>query len=180
MEALVQLAYQTDHFHLDWRIPAAESDQAYRTAARVPKGREQQLLPLFQNALSATFGLKVHWQQEEKDVYVLRIPEDSKPKLTAATSDEKPLFYAMRGQASAKRQPLAKLADVFLCNLVVHAPVVDETGLTGEYDWDLPYQPGQPNVALQALKDKLGLELVKTRRPVKMLVVERDETIQKH
>ena len=177
LEALVQLAYQADHFHLDWRIPPVESDQAYRAAARVPKGREPQLLPLFQNALAATFGLKVHWQQEEKDVYVLRIPANGKPRLTPAASDEKPLFYAMRGQASAKRQPLAKLSDVFLCNLVVHAPVVDETGLTGEYDWDLPYQPGQPNVALQALKDKLGLELVKARRSINMLVVEPGEPV---
>ena len=177
LEVLVQVAYQTDHFHLDWRIP--QSDQGYRVAARVPKGREQQLLPLFQNALAATFALKAHWQQEEKDVYVLRIPANSKPRLTSATSDEKPLFYAMRGQASAKRQPLAKFAD-FLCNFVVHAPVVDETGLTGEYDWEMPYQPLQPNLTLQALKDNLGLELVKARRFINMLVVEREETIQKH
>jgi uncharacterized protein (TIGR03435 family) len=86
----------------------------------------------------------------------------------------------VRGQASAKRQPIAKLSDFFLCNWVVHAPVVDETGLTGEYDWELPYQPGQPNIALQALKDNLGLELVKARRSINMLVVERDETVQKH
>jgi uncharacterized protein (TIGR03435 family) len=179
LDFLVQIAYQTDHFHLDWRIPPAESDQIYRVAARVPKGREQRLLPLFQNALAATFALKVDWQQEEKDVYVLRILANSKPKLTSATSDETPLFQAGRGPAVAKRQPLTKLSDVFLCNLVVHAPVVDETGLTGEYDWDLPYQPGQPNVTLQALKDKLGLELVKARRSIKMLVVERDDTVQK-
>lgn len=177
LKGLVPLAYQTDYFHLDWRIP--ESDQFYRVAVRVPKGREQQLLPLFQSTLAATFGLKVHWQQEEQDVYVLRIPENGKLRLTSATPDEKPLFYVVRGQASAKRHPLAKLSD-FLCNFVVHAPVVDETGLTGEYDWDLPYQPLQPNVALQALKDNLGLELVKARRSIKMLVVERDETIQKH
>jgi uncharacterized protein (TIGR03435 family) len=145
----------------------------------VPKGREQQLLPLFQNALAATFALKVHWQQEERDVYVLRVPANSKPRLTSATPDEKPLFQARRGQASAKQQPVSKLSDVFLSSLVVHALVVDETGLTGKYDWELPYQPGQPDVALKALKDNLGLELVKARRTINILVVERDETIQK-
>jgi uncharacterized protein (TIGR03435 family) len=174
LEALVQVAYQTDHFHLDWRIP--QTDQGYRVVVRVPKGREQQLLPLFQNTLAATFALKVHWQQEEKDVYELRITANSKPRLTSASRDEKPLFYAMRGQASAKRQPLAKFSD-FLCNFVVHTPVVDETGLTGEYDWELPYQPGQPNVALQALKERLGLELVKARRSINMLVVEPGEPV---
>jgi uncharacterized protein (TIGR03435 family) len=180
VNGLVMFAYQIDPFRLDWRIPWTETPSGlYRVAARVPKGREQQLLPLFQNALAATFALKVHWEQEERDVYVLRVPANSKPGLTAATPGEKPLFEAGHGKGTAKRQPVAKLSS-FLGNFVVHAPVVDETGLAGEYDWDLPYQPGQPNVALQALKDMLGLELVKTRRPVKMLVVERDETIQKH
>ena len=99
----------------NWRIP--ESDQFYRVTVRVPKGREQQLLPLFQNALAATFGLKVHWQQEERDVLVLRVPANSKPRLTSATPDEKPLFQARRGQASAKQQPLSKLSNVFLSSL---------------------------------------------------------------
>jgi uncharacterized protein (TIGR03435 family) len=177
LEVLVQVAYQTDHYHLDWRIPQPENPQLYRVAARVPKGREQHLLPLFQNALVATFALNIHWQSLEKDVYVLRATANDKPKLTEATSDEQPLFQAMRGRALAKRQRLAKLTE-FLCNLVVHAPVVDETNLTGEYDWELPYQPGQLNVALQAVKDRLGLELVKARRLIKMLVVE-DESTQR-
>ena len=177
LDSLVVAAYQTDAFHLDWRIP--RSDQAYRAVARVPKGYEQQLLPLFQNALAATFGLKMHWEQEEKDVYVLRIPESGKPRLTSATSDEKAQFSAMRGQASAKRQPLTTLCS-FLTIYVLSLPVVDETGLAGNYDWELPIQPGQPNVTTEAVKDRLGLELIKARRSINMLVVERDETIQRH
>ncbi len=179
LKVLVQIAYETDHYHLDWRVPQPESAQQYRVAARVPKGREQQLLPFLQNALTATFALKVHWQPEEKDVYVLSIIAKNKLKLTTATLDEKPLFQVLRGQATAKRQPLAQLSD-FLSDFVVHMPVVDETNLTAEYDWELPYQPGQPNVALQAVKDHLGLELVRARRSINMLVVERDEAIQKH
>ena len=168
LEALVQLAYQTDHFHLDWRIPYP--DQGYRVAARVPKGREPDLLPMFQSALIATFGIRTNWQQEEKDVYVLRVSAGGRSKLKQAASDEEPLFESMRGKATARRQPLTRLCH-FLAN-TIGVPVVDETGLAGEYDWDLPYQPQQPNVTLEPLRDQLGLQLVKARRSINMLVVD--------
>ncbi|HEY2848107.1 MAG TPA: TIGR03435 family protein [Pyrinomonadaceae bacterium] len=170
LSMLVQLAYSTDQFHLDWRIPQAESEALYRVVARVPPGREQSLLPLFQSTLAATFAIKTSWEKQEKDVYVLRLTNGD-PKLIAASASEKAEFSALRGETIAKRQPLAKLCE-FLTNMVVHAPVIDETNLTGEYNWRLPYQPGQPGVATQAIKDQTGLELVKTRRPVNMLVVE--------
>ena len=49
--------------------------------------------------------------------------------------------------------------------------VIDETKLTGEYNWELPYQHGKPEVTLPQLK-ALGLEVVKAKRPVNILVVE--------
>jgi uncharacterized protein (TIGR03435 family) len=171
LRALVQIAYGTDNYHLDWRLPS--STQGYRVAARVPKGRETQLLPLFQNALTATFNLKATWQPQDKDVYVLRVPANEPPRLTAGVADQEPLFQSMRGKATAVRKPIATLVQ-FLTN-ALGLPIVDETGLSGEYNWELPYQPRQPEGTLQAVRDRLGLELVKARRSVKMLVVEAAE-----
>jgi uncharacterized protein (TIGR03435 family) len=168
LEVLLQIAYSTDHFHIDWRLP--DSTQTYRFAARVPKGRESHLLPLLQNALAATFNLKATWQPQEKDVYVLRVPPNESARLTAASPDQKSLFQSMRGTASAQRRPLADLTR-FLTN-ALRLLVVDETGLLGDYNWELPYQPGKPDVTIRAVRERLGLELVKARRSVKMLVVE--------
>lgn len=42
-------------------------------------------------------------------------------------------------------------------------------------NWEIPYQPGQPDITIRAVHERLGLELVKSRRSVKMLVVEPDE-----
>jgi hypothetical protein len=47
---------------------------------------------------------------------------------------------------------------------------MNETGLDGAYDFDIPYQPGQPDVTTAALKD-IGLEAVPSRRNVRVLVV---------
>jgi uncharacterized protein (TIGR03435 family) len=166
-ESLFQIAYSTDFLHLDWRLPP--SDQAYRVAARVPKGRESQLLPFFQSALAATFGADARWEKQEKEVYVLRVPPGGKALLTASADSQKPFYAVMRGKASAKRQQLSQLTE-WLTN-TLRLPVVDETGLTGSYDWELTYQPGQPNVAINGVKEKLGLELVKARRTIDILVV---------
>ena len=174
LQVLVQLAYGTDHYHVDWRLP--KSTQAYRVAARVPKGRETQLLPLFQNALTATFNFKASWQPQEKDVYVLRVPANEQPRLSAAASNQEALFRSMRGKAMAQRKPIATMVQ-FLTN-ALGLPVVDETGLSGEYNWELSYQPGQPELTLQAVKDRLGLELVKARRSIQVLVVEEAQAKQ--
>lgn len=61
----------------------------------------------------------------------------------------------------------------FLSHAVYDAIVIDETKLTGEYNWDLPYRHGKPEGTLAQLKD-LGLEVVKAKRPVNMLVVEQE------
>lgn len=168
LESLLQIAYSTDYFHIDWRLP--KSTETYRFAARVPKGRETHLPPLLQNALAATFDLKAMWQPQEKDVYVLRIADSELVKRAAAAPGQVALFQFFRGTSKAQRRPLTDLT-LFLTN-ALGLLVVDETGLAGDYNWELPYQHGQPEVTLQALKDRLGLELVKGRRSVKMLVVE--------
>jgi uncharacterized protein (TIGR03435 family) len=68
--------------------------------------------------------------------------------------------------------------------------IVDKTGLTGGYDFDLEYTPdppapgGQPQTApadsnkpslFTALEEQLGLKLVPERGPVEMLVIDRVE-----
>jgi uncharacterized protein (TIGR03435 family) len=109
---------------------------------------------------------------QERDAWVLRPVSGAKP-LAASTSAES-TFMSMRGKSVAKRQPMSQLVD-WLANQL-RAPVVDETGLGAKYDWELPYQSGQLNVALDALRDRLGLEVVKARRPIRVLVVEGEGT----
>jgi hypothetical protein len=57
LEMLVQIAYQTDHYHIDWRMP--KDDNLYRAAFRVPEQQRDRLLSYVQHTLadlsSATF-----------------------------------------------------------------------------------------------------------------------------
>jgi uncharacterized protein (TIGR03435 family) len=74
----------------------------------------------------------------------------------------------MRGSSAAVSQPASQLVS-FLTNCLSKL-VVDETGLTGKYDWNLPCQPGQPEISIRAA-GAIGLELVPARRAIRMLVV---------
>lgn len=165
LSVLVYLAYSTDVFHVDWRAPKPVGQ--YRVSAIVPPGREAALLPLLQAGISAQIGITAGWEDRETDVHVLKMAPGTKP--TAPSAADKEESYSMvRGTSHAVSQPASRLVS-FLTNCLSKL-VVDETGLTGRYDWDLPCQTGQPEVAIRALS-ALGLELVPARRVVRLLVV---------
>ena len=84
---------------------------------------------------------------------------------------------------SYHEQPVSTLASLLEQHLQI--PIVDKTGLTNEYDysiaWSQPFPASKqiglelPNLEVlkQALHDQLGLELVPSREPIEMLVVEK-------
>ena len=159
------MAYSTDPFHVDWRTPKTQGQ--YRVSAIVPPGREAALLPLLQAGIAAQIGVTAGWEDQEKDVYVLKTAPGAKPTAPSATAKAES-YSMMRGVFNAVSQPASRLVS-FLTNCLSKL-VVDETGLTGKYDWNLPCQTGQPEIAIQAVS-ALGLELVPARRAVRILVV---------
>lgn len=106
------------------------------------------------------------------------------------------MFRMGRGQLSAQRSTLAALAMQLASTL--GRPVVDKTGLTGYYDFDLQWTPDEtqggvgmfgekmpadsapagestgPSI-FTALQEQLGLKLESQKGPVEILVIERIE-----
>ena len=61
-------------------------------------------------------------------------------------------------------------------------PVIDQTGLTGRFDYKLQWTPDpatptdEPGTTfMQALEDQLGLKLKSTRAPMRILVIDHIE-----
>lgn len=167
VQAMIQSAWRTDSNHLD--LGGKLPEGVYRFAATVPKGREAELFPAFQDALQRTFGFQAHWEEQERDVLILT--RDRSITIKESTAD--PVSQFMRGKITLKKQPTAKLADM-LPNWM-RKPVVDETGLTGAYDFDLDYRDDGPKMLTDGLREKYGLILTPGRRPVRMLVVHAGE-----
>ncbi|HEX8264485.1 MAG TPA: TIGR03435 family protein [Pyrinomonadaceae bacterium] len=170
---LIVAAYQTTPFRVINNLP--ESDKQYKVSIIVPPDRENTLFPLFQQALVATFGINARREMRERDVFLLGASQGAAVKLQQSRSAEKELSM-MRGTIRSKKQQVKELAQQL--EMLLGRPVIDKTGLTGEYDWELPYSRVDKNVLLKALSEKLGLELTETKQAIEMLVVEKSSSIE--
>lgn len=163
---LIVAAYQTSPYRVIDNLP--QSTKKYKVSIIVPPGRENTLYPLFQQALSTTFGISVRREMRETDAFVLTVPQGKAPKLQPSQSKEG-LIIVMRGQIRSNKQPIKTLAEQL--EQVLGRPVIDKTGLTSEYDWELPYSRVDKNILPAAVREKLGLELTETKQPIEMLIV---------
>jgi uncharacterized protein (TIGR03435 family) len=160
-----------------------------------------------QRLLADRFALRARLQQREMRVYHLVKANDNGglgPKLKPSNVDCEKLAaqppaplaqgprpapsctawvnYGMVHGFSRTMPQLARALDD-----MVGAPVVDRTGLTGYWDFDVQWSVATPNDSgaelrtppvdsiaglFAALQDQLGLKLVVTRGPVKVLVVD--------
>jgi uncharacterized protein (TIGR03435 family) len=132
-----------------------------------------------QKLITRQFGIRCDEEMRNTDVLVLR-PAPGGP-INFKESHKMPNGRAIktgRGSFAAYEQPLFTL--IYDLGYRFKVPIVDQTGLTKMYDysvkWDEP-DPKQPNPdgLKQALVNQLGLELVATNMPIKMLVIKKAE-----
>jgi uncharacterized protein (TIGR03435 family) len=141
--------------------------------------------------LAERFKLNFHRQEKEFSIYVLEVAKDG-PKLkesTAPASDPAQLIstvYPQHLHLPAKNATMGDFA-ALLQRAVLDRPVVDKTGLTGRYDFDLDWAPdetqfgGEVPVAsadaqeppfFTAIEQQLGLRIEATRGTVPAFVID--------
>jgi uncharacterized protein (TIGR03435 family) len=147
---------------------------------------------MYQNLLADRFGLRFHHDIREGNIYALTI-DPSGLKLKPNTSPENDKIPVLGPPAHTRgiRVPMVYLT--WLLSQILQndgRPVVDQTGLTGNYDFLLSYRPILPPDApadalppedrdlptlFDALRTQLGLRLTATRGPVDHLVIDHIE-----
>ena len=209
----------TDDSHISG--PAWLRDAKFDITARVPDGTttQQQISLMLQDMLAERFGLKFHYETREVSGFSLVVARSgSKLKASAKAADESdspsspsvppgtmdrngfpainptgPQHRGARG-ANHDRWPGQTMGQ-FVSSLSgeLNHPVIDMTGLKGEYDielyWvnecprrpdcdtgvELPGVPTTPMLA-SALEEQLGLKLVSVAKvPTQILVVDHIE-----
>ena len=135
-----------------------------------------------QRELQHQFGLVGKFVTVETNVYLLQIKQANQ-NLRLANKHDTSSTSTGNGAIVFKNTPLPKLTGVL--EGLFRIPIINRTGLTNNFNFALHWNqygekvgnqfPNYPNpVGLkQALTDQLGLELVPSREPVEMLVVER-------
>jgi len=150
---------------------------------------------MIQKLLADRCKLTFHREKRDLSVYAIQVARTG-PKLTRSEGNPSGLpglFFRGLGVLPAQNATMADLAGV-LQSAVLDRPVVDQTGLSGRFDFELKWTPDEfqfsgmgikvpppgdnPNAPPDletAMRDELGLNLVSTKAPVEVLVIDKVE-----
>jgi uncharacterized protein (TIGR03435 family) len=157
---------------------------------------QQQWKVMVQKLLAERFKLAFHRDNKELAVYAITV-DKSGPKLTKSEGDPNGLpsmLFPRLGVLPARNASMAEFAGV-LQAVVLDRPVVDQTKLSGKFDFTLTWTPDEsqfggmggpppsgaapaaaaPPGLTTALPEQLGLRLESTKAPVSVIVIDRVE-----
>jgi uncharacterized protein (TIGR03435 family) len=167
------------------------------TPGEVRPTRAEQMTML-RSLLADRFQLTFHREPKVFSIYELQLAKTgakSSAKLKESTHSSDPpsvgpgVVYPQRIVLPARNATMGDFASL-LQRAILDRPVVDKTGLSGRYDFDLEWAPDEtqfgggvpaasadaPSAPLfSAIQQQLGLKLVATRGPVDALVVDKVE-----
>ena len=174
--------------------PVWMNDDHYDIEARTPgavRPTHDEQMAMLRTLLRDRFGLKFHREQKEFSIYALEVAKGG-PKLKPTATPNDPatvgpgIMYEQHLVLPARNATPGELASL-LQRAILDRPVVDRTGLTGRYDFELDWAPDDsqfggdvPKTAadspvlplFEAIQKQLGLKLEATRGMVAALVVD--------
>jgi uncharacterized protein (TIGR03435 family) len=204
VELLIENAYglRQDYIH---GIPPSIDDKRFDIVAKTTEASPDALkritgnerMAMLQALLGERFHLKVHESTKVLTVFAITQAKGG-PKFgtgsSAKLSDTKMAAGSIvvnNGELTAHAVPMSSLIGALTG--VVQKNIVDQTNLAGVYDFHLRWNPSQDMSGIEytdpsglptetmpsiftALQEQLGLKLVPTKAPVKILVVDHVES----
>ena len=175
--------------------PAWIESEKFNIEAR-PDGEGQpndkQWKTMVQKLIKERFQLNFHRDKKELSVYAM-VSEKTPHKLTKSAGDPNglpALFFRGLGNLPARNATMADIAGLLQAT-VLDRPVIDQTGVTGRWDFTLTWTPDEfqfggaggrgapPQVNGQqapdlftAFREQLGLKLESTKAPAEVFVVD--------
>ncbi|MGA8288608.1 MAG: TIGR03435 family protein, partial [Acidobacteriaceae bacterium] len=154
----------------------ADTAAAYKKLPR--KQRLEWDRSMMQSLLKDRFNLQAHHVTKELPIYALVVAKGGS-KLQASTTKQ---GWGTDGPGRIDYRDAPLEALVVSLSGEVGRIVVDETGLTGQYDFTLKWTPDEqrgttdagPSI-FTALQEQLGLKLISTKGPVDTIVVDHIE-----
>jgi uncharacterized protein (TIGR03435 family) len=158
----------------DWVIRGFDRFDIQAEAADPTRTTEAQLRSMLQNALIDRFQLKFHRQTVERPGFALLVARNG-PRLKPSKSQDVvgDQFKPTPGQPAtldARRYSMARLVEVI--SFVRQQPVLDQTHLTGDFDFTLNWDQDQGPTIQTALQEQLGLKLEPQKVPIELFVID--------
>ncbi len=146
-------------------------DQHYDIHAVVPKGQEARLQTMLHEAIDAALGCRSAVEQREVEVLILTAPRPPGPDLRATKATDEPSRGSTdEGIIVGSNSGIENLVSEL--EAALETPLIDETGLTGRFDWDVQFTAGDLASLERAIREQMGLTLERQQRRIPVLVIE--------
>jgi uncharacterized protein (TIGR03435 family) len=194
LKTMMMVAYRVKPDQITGGPGWVETDRFDMKAKPEHPSNGEELHAMLRNLFADRFELKIHHEKKELPVYALTV-DKSGPKLKVhaeGNAGDVWIDQSVEGIVQVKMKgvfcPMEYLA--FRLAQLMDRPVIDLTGLKGNYDFDLAYTrelpPGIPERAslngvaidtsgatvFTALKQQLGLDLKAQKGPVDIIVID--------
>jgi Protein of unknown function (DUF3738). len=150
-------------------VPTELSQGRVDFIANLPSGSRVAL----KREVEGQFHVKARQETRETDVLLLKVARRNARGLKPTTVHNGSDYNV--GRVKFMGQPMSDFVNIL--EQYFQTPVIDQTGLAGEFEFSLAWneQPDRrnPDALKQAMLDELGLELVPGREAVEMLVFEK-------
>ena len=166
--------------------PSWMANDRYDVVAKAAEPvKEDQLKPMLQTLLAERFKLAVHREEKVMSVYVLTVGKNGH-KLHQSVGEGETAIDPVKGKFVANVQRAGVGEMIALLARGMRAPIIDQTGLTGKWDFILDIsgyathpitQDDVPSLVAQILQEQLGLKLEPKKMPVEMLIVDHVERV---
>jgi uncharacterized protein (TIGR03435 family) len=151
-----------------------------------PVDRDQMKF-LLRSLLTERFRLSFHREQKELKAVVLTVARGGSRLTPTAAPDGRPFRENSANGTIARSMPIREFADFISGPLQI--PVVDQTGLTGKYDFALDFKPYLPDpsknmdgtkpdttaILKAAMHDELGIQMEARKAQVEVLTIDHVE-----
>jgi uncharacterized protein (TIGR03435 family) len=181
---LIELAFNVRDYQI-MSAPGWIDGKRYDIVAKADSARdmtENEMRPLIQNLLKDRFRFRYLRDTRDLSGYSLVVANGG-PKLKASDGDSASRtnitsYNSGKVSVEASKMSLANLA--LALDRLLKEPVMDNSGLSGDYDFKLEYDSGldvEPTAAslFTALQEQLGVRLQARKVPVEMIVIENVE-----
>lgn len=143
------------------------------------KTTREQLLRMLQALLAERFQLKFHRETVDRPGFAMVVAKNG-PKLNEAKGDRAAAVFGGKAQVkpipgqpislTARKYSMTMLAG--LLSRIGPGPVIDKTGLRGDYDFTLAWDESSGPSLSTALNEQLGLRFESQKVPVSLFVIE--------
>jgi uncharacterized protein (TIGR03435 family) len=134
---------------------------------------EAQLIAMLQDLIKSRFHAEFHREQRQVPAFTMTVAKNGlKIKESAGEKDAAAsVMFGPGSKVTAKHVTMTYFANAI--RGMAHGPVTDNTGLTGTYDFEFEFQPGEPDAFLSDMQFALGLHLESTKTPMDFLIIDR-------